>query len=48
MKLLKSMTTSYELSLRLKELGVEQTAEYRDWEILGNIVLGNSFPATIS
>ena len=28
MKLLKSMTTSYELSLRLKELGVEQTGEY--------------------
>ena len=28
MKLLKSMTTSNELSLRLKELGVEQTGEY--------------------
>ena len=29
MKLLKSMTTSYELSLRLKELGVEQTGDGR-------------------
>ena len=31
MKLLKSMTTSYELSLRLKELGVEQTGGEYYW-----------------
>ena len=31
MKLLKSMTTPYELSLRLKELGVEQTGGEYYW-----------------